>query len=384
MTDLEQRESVCRLCPERRTKGVYRWCAAKDVIGGEWHDCARSRSARFSARLTLGPVTCSRWEPTTCPLCSIVDPIIDPERATPAGWRNDPAVADRHRFALDEMLSRRFDPPSGLAGDGIVYCGEGRYWPGIVIGVRLLRESGCRLPVQVWHNGPAGVGLADDPLTRLIDAREFRRAHPARILRGWEIKTYAIAHSGFRRVLYLDADAYCVADPAPAFELLDDARFAFWSDLPGTWGAIDWEWTGLAPSKVPPMQGGQFFMDVQAFWRELVVANWINQHSDYFYAHMFGDQDAMRVALSGTCGAYRCIGPAPWWRIAFICEWHGEPLVVHRCRAKLWPVGEARQNAALPLEDRVFELFAEVARGRPKPPVTPQDRRRAAVAARRV
>jgi hypothetical protein len=63
MTDLEQRESVCRTCPERRTSGLYRWCAAKDETHTERYDCSRSRSARFSSRLTRERPSCDAWRP---------------------------------------------------------------------------------------------------------------------------------------------------------------------------------------------------------------------------------------------------------------------------------------------------------------------------------
>lgn len=571
MTDLSQREAVCRSCPERRTSGLYRWCAAEDETRAEHHDCSQSRSSRFSARLTLPQATCERWRsmaecfsviyrenlwdceesrsgsgstlartaalrtelpgvlaelgcrsildvpcgdygwmaatdlgateyvgadivpelidanrgkyprvdfrcldalidplPKTdailcrallthlslvegvkvlarfkgcgakyllattypgttrntdvytggfrpvnlafppyslgpparlltdhdeqaigvwtlepCPICSIADPIPEPEQPrVRAAWRNDETVAEQHRFALEKILCARFAPPAGLTGDGIVYCGEGKYWPGIVVAVRLLRETGCTLPVQVWHRGLVGRELDDDPLTRLVDAEQFRRAHPARILRGWEIKTYAIAHSGFRRVLYLDADAYCVADPTPVFRLENGCRFAFWRDLHHCDGAVHWNWYGLRGDRVPPIQGGQLLIDVPAFWRELMIAHWINQHSDYFYAHQFGDQDSWRVALAGTRGSYHEAGVARWRRIAFVCDLGDVPLIVHRCRAKLLPGKPARRNGALPMEDRVFELYAEIADGRPEPPQTPKSRRELAHAAR--
>jgi hypothetical protein len=62
MTDLEQREAVCRVCPERRTAGTYRWCT-RDETHAEQHDCSRSRQSRFSARLTMERPTCDAWRP---------------------------------------------------------------------------------------------------------------------------------------------------------------------------------------------------------------------------------------------------------------------------------------------------------------------------------
>jgi hypothetical protein len=247
--------------------------------------------------------------------------------------------------------------PGPLAGDGLVICGEGRYWPGIVVAVRLLRSCGSDLAVQVWHNGTIGKELDDVPGVTLVDAAAVREAHPARILRGWEIKTYAILHSGFRRVLFLDADAYCVIDPRLLFTMLDDFPFAFWEDFPRCRQNVHWSWYVIAGNHVPPVQGGQLLLDVERFWRETILAHWLNQHSDYFYRHQFGDQDSWRVALAATGGAYRAIAPARWDRLAFVCGYSGVDYIVHRCRAKLFPDRLPRRWDGLPQEAEVFDLY---------------------------
>jgi hypothetical protein len=281
-------------------------------------------------------------------------------------------VRDQHVQALGAVVARDYRPPRYLEGDGIVYCGEGRYWPMIVIAVRLLREAGCYLPVQVWHNGPAGPDLGDVPGVTLVDVRLFQLAHPARVLRGWEAKTYAIAHCGLRRVLYLDADAYAVADVTPLFDLLIRWPFVFWRDLHHCTGNVHWRYFGIPAAdgqRIPPVQGGHLLFDLSACWRFLMVAHWLNQHSDYSYGHSFGDQDAWRVALTATGTAWHCLGDALWRRYAFVCEHPaGEPVIVHRCRGKLFPGLPAKTWGGLPAEARVLELFAEVCDGRPAAP----------------
>ena len=87
---------------------------------------------------------------------------------------------------------------------------------------------------------------------------------------------------------------------------------------------------------MPPVQGGQFAIHMRHFWREFVLAHWLNQHSDFSYFHHYGDQDSWRVSLTVTGGAYKVIGRAKWDDIAFICEAEDRPLVVHRCRSKLF------------------------------------------------
>jgi ribosomal protein L11 methylase PrmA len=301
-----------------------------------------------------------------CPVCSIIDPIPEPElQPVPRGWANEQAVKDRHIAAFRDMLQRQFEPPKNLSGDGIVICGEGKFWPGIVVAVKLLRELGCKLPVQVWHNGPIGDELNDDEQVKLIDARGFRKSHPARILRGWEIKTYAILHSGLSRVLYLDADAYCVVDPTPMFSLLDDSRFVFWNDLSKQKNRVKWDWYGVQPNGTHSVQGGQLLINLKEMWREVVLAHWLNQHSDYYYTHQYGDQDSWKVALATSTKKHTCLGTAirPSYAKLLILSSKGIPCVVHRTNEKLWPNKKGnhpRTIDEIPLESRVQEMYRDL------------------------
>ena len=165
-----------------------------------------------------------------------IDPIPAPEDNTrPNDWAHQPETIKLHLGALKYLVGETFPAPAAV-GDGLVYVGGGPYWPGIVVGIRMLRSSGSKLPVQIWHRGVAepvnekqleGLGPVE-----IIDMEAHGKRTGARILRGWEAKLYALAHCGFRRVLFLDADAYVVDNPAPLFEELEKAPFVFWSDMP--------------------------------------------------------------------------------------------------------------------------------------------------------
>ncbi|MFO1500612.1 MAG: glycosyltransferase family 9 protein [Verrucomicrobiota bacterium] len=88
--------------------------------------------------------------------------------------------------------------------------------------VHMLREVGCQLPVQLWHEGAAEM---DERMIRLmerlgvecVDASQFQSRHPRRMGGGWELKSYAILHSRFEEVLFLDADNVPVRDPTYLF-----------------------------------------------------------------------------------------------------------------------------------------------------------------------
>lgn len=288
---------------------------------------------------------------------------------------------------LSKILDSNKPLPEYKTNDkqGIIYVGGGKYWVGIVTGIRLLRRWGCKLPVEIWFRGSCETVDVDDILD-LGDVKLFDIDKMSTQLRdnripsgnvdkgGWEAKLYAMTHTELGRVLYLDADAYCVDDPEFAFETLDRKPFVFWNDLASHSHDVKWQHVYPKGENFKPLvQGGQLFIDRVKGWKLVHLAHYMCQNSKYYFQYMYGDQDTWRVALAIMEKEFKeklyCnLGIADWVKKAFVCRYIGEPLVVHRCRSKLFEpiyiperkVDYSNPQYYLPNELDVFEEFAEV------------------------
>jgi len=303
-----------------------------------------------------------------------MDPLPEPEGHRNAGFAHDPEIIATHLAALKTILGRKYEVPK-LSGRGVILCGGGKYWPGIVVALKLLHRINPSIPVQVWHRGndePIDVNdIAGMDNVKIVNAYEIAVEHPCRILRGWESKLFALKHCGFETALYLDADAYCVADPTPLFDIAEKEGFVFWSDLAGNYKTVKWPivWPD-GDNGIEAIQGGQLAIHLPSVWHEVQVAHWMNQHSDFYYQHIYGDQDTWRVAFAATGRQIKCLGPAPWNTVAFVCPVNGVDTVVHRCQGKLFkPKDIPKNNHAysnpkwhLPREQEVFAIFSELMR----------------------
>lgn len=236
------------------------------------------------------------------------------------------------------------DYPGGFEGRGIVTCGGGIKYGGCVwVLSRLLRYLGCELPIEAWclndeEFDPDWVELLRPLGVTCRNARDYLKQHPHRRLRGWELKPYAILHSRFQEVLFLDADNVPVRDPSFLFEAPEyqATGTVFWPD-PEHFSTPPssplWKLFGAAYQKSPDQESGQVLIDKARCWRAICLCNWYNEHSDFYYQHVYGDKETFRFAWQ------RLGQPISWPeryasnRLLFTLEQHdfdGEVLFQHR------------------------------------------------------
>jgi hypothetical protein len=122
-----------------------------------------------------------------------------------------------------------------------------------------------------------------------------------RRLGGWQSKPYAILHSKFREVLFLDADNVPVVNPEFLFDTKQYRQTGaiFWPDYPSTSEEpeVVWKSCGLERPGTTEFESGQIVVDKARCWGPMRLALWFNEHSDFYYQHIHGDKETFHLAF---------------------------------------------------------------------------------------
>lgn len=351
-----RRLEICEACTEGfdplKRKCSFCGCWVDTKVSWATEKCPKDKWSAFVRESWCGD--CAEGEIFP----GIPDPLEPIDRATDPSWFARTATRDAYRRAFNRLLN--IPIPSGTRSDGrrgIVYLGEGRYWHMLTLGVRMARHF-TNLPIQVWHDpllGPidesALYGMENVEIIPIDAGKWWTRKRG-----GWENKTTALLRSGFSEVLFLDADAYLVGDPNPIFDAAKLKGIAYWRDFPSNESTIKWDWQPAVNGvRVGPIQGGQIAFNLDVWLRGMILAHWMNQHSDYFYKYQYGDQDSWRVVLAGMGQRGNDLGMCRFAYPAFWTDWYG-PRVVHRAAKKIFAGGRVEWNQELPHERLIMSL----------------------------
>lgn len=263
------------------------------------------------------------------------------------------AEADHYRALLEQFLRSVPAFPEGRFQDrGIVLCGGGKYYfPCVWVCIRLLRALGCSLPIELWHRGPREM---TDEMRALVeplgvvcrDAYNVMRDHPVHRLDGWELKPFAIMHSRFAEVLFIDADNVAVRDPEFLFteESYLTTGALFWPDLfdnelvQARLRDEAWELLGVPFQREAEFETGQMVIDKRRCWQALQLTMHLNSHSDYYYRFFAGDKDTFHLAWRRLEQEYGLIAhpPVPLSEREVLIQLDpaGARLFQHRCNVK--------------------------------------------------
>jgi hypothetical protein len=173
----------------------------------------------------------------------------------------------------------------------------------------------------------------------VVDAEAVLARHPRRVAGPWPLKPYAIAHTRFREVLYLDADTIPLVDPEQAFawQPYCDNGLLLWPDLVDL-KAINpiWARLGLEPADRISIDSGVLLVDKVRAWDILDLTMALNEHSEELYRLIHGDKDTFLLA---SMLLNRQFGLIPHRPLLF--EWDmvqrdpaGDLFLHHRCGGK--------------------------------------------------
>jgi hypothetical protein len=300
------------------------------------------------------------------------------------GWRN---VQLAHVLEMNRFAAGLNGPYLNKDGFGVVICGGGDYLMGAWIVAKAVRHLGFTGRIEVFYMGDRGEmptepqwELFDELKVHLRNAQAYGGCRSCRRnFGGWHLKPFALRQSAARHVLYLDADCYPVQPVQRLFfKYMSQGDGAmFWPDdeahdlAPATWRAL-----GVDDKPQWSFESGQMIVDTERHWRQLALADWINDHSDWYYKLFWGDKESFALAWRYFQTPYSM--PSHRWCMVghslLQYDMDGRAAFVHRCKDKftLRPKGGKklfRHNAqshdeqtmipSLPLEFEVFRWRKE-------------------------
>jgi hypothetical protein len=130
-----------------------------------------------------------------------------------------------------------------------------------------------------------------------------------------------------------------------------------------------WEVFDAAYHDSPDQESGQILVDKARCWRALCLCNWYNEHSDFYYQHVYGDKETFRFAWQRLGQPISWPGRYASNRLLFTLEQHdfvGQVLFQHRFYRKWSLYGE---NTHIPgfVHEGICLRFLEALRQRWRP-----------------
>ena len=123
---------------------------------------------------------------------------------------------------------------------GLVTTAGGKYLPVFVISLRMLRRTGSTLPMEVFlaSEDEYEPEICDNVLPDLnarcvVISRITSKVPATASIQHYQLKCFAMLFASFEEILFLDADAFPLYDPATLFESepFASSRFVLWPDF---------------------------------------------------------------------------------------------------------------------------------------------------------
>lgn len=298
----------------------------------------------------------------------------------PPNWHKSPNVQAAYRLLVQQYIPTIPEYPGG-SGRGIVIAGGGTYFVSAMTVIKVLRWLGCNLPIELWGLPEELPKWQEDLVSPLgvtcirwdEHASKFGTQNQIGKYKGWELKTYAIKHSGFEEVFYLDSDAIPQQNLEKMFGDVGyiETGMMAWPDLPGDPSGYGddllpeiWSILGLPDFREPSFETGQLLVNRKKWWQGVCLSNWLCQRGwDYYFKLKiwYGDKECPHVAahLLGLTYVMPPFRPTTEKAIMLLPrDMEGKPLIGHRTQLKLWNnIHQYAIQEDIPLDRQTAEIF---------------------------
>jgi len=213
------------------------------------------------------------------------------------------------------------------SGTGVVVVAGGEYFGPAIVSLRMLRRTGCRLPVEVFLGARAEYEpeICESVLpalnARCVSLPAFLSPPLSPDVAHYQLKSLALLFSSFRHVLFLDSDSIPLLDPTPLFAEppYTTAGLVLWPDFwKATEDPVFWNISGVPgyPADLPPTgcEAGQILVDKRRHMQTLLLAAYYNVWGPGWYYELLS-QGALGQGDKETFLSAAVVLGAKWARV---------------------------------------------------------------------
>jgi hypothetical protein len=123
-----------------------------------------------------------------------------------------------------------------------------------------------------------------------------------------------------------------------------------------------WKVFGMPYRDEPAFETGQWMVNKEMCWRELLTSDWLCQHSDYVFNHVYGDKEAFHLGWRLLRRDYAMPSRGPSWNVHTIIQhdFTGREILLHRVQDKWRLHGGNRVVESLTDERLHFQLVEQL------------------------
>ncbi|KAK8914862.1 hypothetical protein H634G_02077 [Metarhizium anisopliae BRIP 53293] len=227
--------------------------------------------------------------------------------------------AENTRAKHMELVGKLPPYPKGhFGGRGVVVLAGGRYSEFAATSIGMLRESGSKLPVEVWLNDDGDEAWCNElPLEGMVCRRLTDYMNLDDLPHPYQWKVFTMLYSTFEDILFIDADSIPIKNPDFLFDsaVYKNYGVILWPDywkhtgsplLPYLIGINSTRQSDILASETS-VESGQLVWNKKTHWKSLLLAAYYNYFGPDFWYTVFnngwqgwGDKDTFPAALKAA------------------------------------------------------------------------------------